>query len=349
MDFELSDDQQALAAAMRSVLEGRFGLARVRGAEGQAVVASREDWAVLGDAGVFSLLLAESEGGTGLGLADAAVVYEELGRSLVPGPLVPSLLAAGWVKGAADGKVMVGVVELPEPGSSVPPMVEHLASLGAAVVLTPGAAPDSLRVVDHDGWAPVATMVTPLDPLSPLWRIEGPVPPGRHPGGTDPAGRFVRHARVLTVALQVGTAAACVELAVAYAGGRSQFGRPIGSFQAVKHICAEMLVRAELARAAVHAAALLCDQPDVARAEAEVNGLDTEALLLRTAAGAKLLADKAAITNARACIQVHGGMGFTWEVPVHLHLKRARARATCFGAPEALARAVGGLAGPGPR
>ena len=96
-------------------------------------------------------------------------------------------------------------------------------------------------------------------------------------------------------------------MAVQHAGGREQFGRPIGAFQAVKHLCAQMLVRAEMARGAVYAAAVTADPVDIA--------------------AAKLLADEAAVRNARDCLQVHGGMGFTWEAEVHLHLKRAWVRA----------------------
>lgn len=92
-----------------------------------------------------------------------------------------------------------------------------------------------------------------------------------------------------------------------HARTREQFGRPIGAFQAVQHLCADLLVRAETARAAVYAAAVTGDPGDIA--------------------AARLLADEAAVRGARDCLQVHGGMGFTWEADVHLHLKRAWVRA----------------------
>ncbi len=120
---------------------------------------------------------------------------------------------------------------------------------------------------------------------------------------------------------------------MAYAKERQQFGKPIGSFQAVKHMCADMLVRSEVARAAVHAAACLVDAPDVTATEAEAAGCTPGQMLERSMVGAKLLADEAAIANARGSIQIHGGMGFTWEVPLHLHLKRARVLATNFRSP----------------
>ena len=121
---------------------------------------------------------------------------------------------------------------------------------------------------------------------------------------------------------------------------REQFGKPIGSFQAIKHLCGDMLVRAEVARAAVHAAACLADAPDVAASEAAGAGSSPAQLLERSVSGAKVLADEAAVTNARTAIQVHGGMGFTWEVPLHLHLKRSRLLATTFGAPAERAAAL---------
>jgi alkylation response protein AidB-like acyl-CoA dehydrogenase len=126
---------------------------------------------------------------------------------------------------------------------------------------------------------------------------------------------------LLTAALQVGLAARLTELAVGYAKTREQFGRVIGSFQAVKHLCADMFVRTELARVAVHAAAVTLDDPDAADGP-------------RMVAGAKLLADEAATINGRSSVQVHGGMGFTWEVPVHFFLKRAWLHATEFGTAE---------------
>jgi alkylation response protein AidB-like acyl-CoA dehydrogenase len=149
----------------------------------------------------------------------------------------------------------------------------------------------------------------------------------------DDRGRLWHHGALLTAALQVGHATAALELAVAYAKERQQFGKPIGSFQAVKHMCADMLVRSEVARAAVHAAACLCDAPDVVAAEAAAAGCAPGQMLERSVVGAKLLADEAAVANVRTSIQVHGGMGFTWEVPLHLHLKRARVHSTNFQTP----------------
>ncbi len=264
--------------------------------------------------------------GTGLGLADAAVVFEELGRALVPGPLVGTFLAAsaGVVDGAADGTAQVGVYAARGQG---PVLVEHLGSLDALLVLDEDGPGQLLQPAPIGG---ARRIEHPLDPLTPLWRLDS-LPFGGAVAGDN--GRLWHHGALLSAALQLGHAAEVLELAVAYAKERQQFGKPIGSFQAIKHMCADMLVRSEVARAAVHAAACLSDAPDVVASEAEVAGCTPRQLLERSVSGAKLLADEAALTNARAAIQVHGGMGFTWEVPLHLHLKRSRVLSTSFRTP----------------
>jgi len=327
-------------------LAGRLPLERIRAREGEERVVDADDWAALGDTGVFALTLPEPAG-TGLALADAAVVFEELGRALVPGPLVGTFLAATMVPGAAEGRAMVGVLADGGP----PWLVEHLSSLQAAF-LPPGAGTGG--GVTGGGWslmtsiseAPTAQRVTaPLDPLTPLWQLSE-LPAGRTLD--DPDQELFRDGAILTAALQVGHAAETLDLAVAYAKEREQFGKPIGSFQAIKHLCADMLVRAEVARNAVHAAACLADAPDVLEAEATSAGSTPLAWQQRAVAGAKLLADEAAITNARVAIQVHGGMGYTWEVPLHLHLKRSRVLATTFGTSASLSSLLGSLLRPAP-
>ena len=332
MDFELSDDERSLAEGMRRLCEGRFPLEAVRAGEGRRAI-DTEGWAALAEAGVFSLRLSEEDGGAELGTAAAAVVFEELGRSLVPGPLAATHAAAGLVKGAATGDRPVGILRRadpapgdrapahPPPGDPRPVLVADLGSLGALLVV----GDHGVQLVE-----PEACRGEPLgeglDPLTPMWRLER-VPEGSAVADGAVAETLWRDYLVLTAAQLAGMAAVTGEMAVAYAKVRRQFDRPIGSFQAVKHICADMLVRAETARAAVHAAAVTVDQPDVGDA-------------LRAANGAALLAVQAAEANARACIQVHGGMGFTWEVPAHLYLKRTILLARQLGPATALAAVV---------
>ncbi len=334
MDFRVSEDQRELAEGIRAMVAGRLPLEHLRTREGEARAIGDEDWAALGETGVFALTLPEPLG-TGLGMADAAVVFEELGRALVPGPLVGTFLAAtaGLVEGAADGRVRVGVHD----GGREPILVEHLAALDGLLVLGTGDGSVTRLVVPAPDAAVAYRITAPLDPLTPLWRLDA-LPEGE--SVADPEGRLARTGALLTAALQVGHAAEALDLAVAYAKERHQFGKPIGSFQAVKHMCADMLVRAEVARAGVHAAACLADEPDVVASEAAGANCSSAAYLERAIAGAKLLADEAAVGNARAAIQVHGGMGFTWEVPLHLHLKRARILATTFGTPAERAAAL---------
>ncbi|MEN8649255.1 acyl-CoA dehydrogenase family protein [Streptomyces sp. 21So2-11] len=298
MDFRPTDDQRALQAGMRELLAGRFGRERLRAAvdeageapaDGGSPSVDRALWRELGDAGFFALRLPEKDGGVGLGLPEAVLLFEEAGRALLPGPLVTTHLAAGDVPGAATGETVVTRVDHG--------LVEWLSAADQVLGDASGAVP-----------------VRSVDPLTPLHRV--PVDSG--------ARDLWPEAALLTAAEQAGSASRTTELAVAYAREREQFGQPIGAFQAVKHLCAQMLVRAEVCRIAVYAAAVTGDPVEIA--------------------GAKLLADEAAVRNARDCLQVHGGMGFTWEADVHLHLKRAWVRAqrgpTAGEAAEVLAAAL---------
>jgi alkylation response protein AidB-like acyl-CoA dehydrogenase len=284
---------------------------------------------------VFSITLEEEKGGVGLGVADAVVVFEELGRALTPGPLVGTALAAGLVKGAAEGSTAVGV--LTESSPAVPVLVEHLGSIESLMVVGQGRA---IKLLDPAKLS--STRVEdPLDPLTPMWRVDPPLPPGELVGDRLTGSRIVRDGTLMTAAQQIGHAGAVLERAVAYAKERVQFGRPIGSFQAIKHMCADMLVRVEVARCAVHAAACLADQPAALAQEAEATGRPAEEVLQHAMWGAKLLADEAAVANCRGAIQVHGGMGFTWEEPLHLYLKRSLVAASTFGRAAHLSQALG--------
>ncbi|MFE7761239.1 acyl-CoA dehydrogenase family protein [Streptomyces sp. NPDC057438] len=281
MRFRLTEDQRALRDGMRELLARRFGPEALRAAVGRPGL-DRELWRELGAAGLFALRLPEVEGGVGLGLPEAVLVFEEAGRALVPGPLVATHLAAGTVPGAATGEAVVTAVG----GGG---LVEWLAEADVVV----GEAGD----VREARGLREAVEVRSVDPLTPLHRMPGGGPAAR------PDDLFV----LLTAAEQLGTAVRACEAAVQHARTREQFGRPVGAFQAVKHLCAELLVRVEVARAAVYAAAVTADPVDIA--------------------AARLLADEAAVRGARDCLQVHGGMGFTWEADVHLCLKRAWVRA----------------------
>jgi alkylation response protein AidB-like acyl-CoA dehydrogenase len=171
----------------------------------------------------------------------------------------------------------------------------------------------------------------PVDPCVPLHRLRQKPLRGEIVGDAGTADALLREGALLTAAYQVGIAAVLTERAVAYAKQRTQFGRAIGSFQAVKHLCADMFARAELARAAVHSAAvLLADEQAGHDGTGLHDGTDLPVAAAAVSA-AKLLADDAAVANARAAIQVHGGMGCTWEMGLHFHLKRAWALSLAYG------------------
>ncbi|WP_405830672.1 MULTISPECIES: acyl-CoA dehydrogenase family protein [unclassified Streptomyces] len=277
MHFQPTEEQRDLRAGVRELLAGRYGREALRASVDTGAAVDRGLWRELGEAGFFALRLPEPAGGVGLGLPEAVLVFEEAGRALLPGPLVATHLAAGVIPGAAAGTAVVTARDL--EGGLVAYLEEADAVLGEAGV-------------------PAGSPVRSVDPLTPLHRVASA------PGDVS---EYRSAGALLTAALQVGSALRTVELAVRYAGEREQFGQPIGAFQAVKHLCAQMLVRAEVARTAVYAAAVTGDPGEVA--------------------AAKLLADEAAVRGARDCLQVHGGMGFTWEADVHLHLKRAWLRA----------------------
>jgi alkylation response protein AidB-like acyl-CoA dehydrogenase len=317
MNFDLGPDERALQEGIRDLCRKRFPLERIRTLENGTGL-DRGEWAELGRAGVFSLRVPETKGGLGLGITEAVLVYEELGRALVPGPLIASHLGADLIEGAATGERMAGFMASQTGNVS---LVAYLESL------------DDLLVADHEGvWRidPAEVDATPvtslLDPLTPT-HVVTKAPRGERLARHPVAARWWLAGSALAAAQLVGIALAVTDMAVEYAKGREQFGRPIGSFQAVKHLLADMLVRAEVARAAVHAAA--CTLDDSGSAEAR-----------RAVAGAKLLAGEAAVANGKAAIQVQGGMGFTWEADVHLYLKRAAGLSTLFGQADELAEAM---------
>jgi len=304
VDFERSDDQVALVDAVAGLLAGRFEIATVRGLEASGGVA-RARWRELADLGVFGV------GPDGLGWADAMLVFEQLGRALVPGPLVATALAADVIDGAVSGERVVGLVER---DASWPALVEYFDVLDDLLVLDG----DGLWHVDPRGV--VAAPMSPLDPLVPVSRVDA-LPTGTWLADAEVSRAWRTRGAALTSALQLGVAAGACDLATAYAKERRQFDRPIGQFQAVKHLCADMVSRVEVCRAIVYYAGVCLDDP-------EVGDVD------RAVAAARVLAITASGDNGRDCVQVHGGMGYTWEVDAHLFAKRAYVLATAFGAAE---------------
>jgi alkylation response protein AidB-like acyl-CoA dehydrogenase len=315
VDFELTDEQVALQGELRRFLADRVTSEARRAVIEMPGAVDRDLWRALGGMGVFALTLPEADGGVGLGLADATIVAEELGRACVPGPLLGTFFAAGLGGDGADpavadlaaraaaGEAVVGLVP-----AGAPAFVEHLDGLDALLVV----ADDGVTLVDP----PIGGRAVdrPLDPLTPVHVVDA-LPAGRPVGGPDVAALFRNASTLISAALQVGLSEAAVALGTAYAKERTQFGKVIGSFQAVKHLLADAQVQVEVARAAVHAAGVEIDD--------EVAGEGDAARVHRALDGARIVASRAADRATRACVQVHGGMGFTWELDAHLFLKRA--------------------------
>lgn len=285
-------------------------------------------WDQLAAQGLLGLHLPEADGGGGGDLLDLAVVLEELGRAAFPGPYLPTVLAAellhrggarhlvrALATGARSAAVALDAGSLTATrqvggyvlDGTAPPV---LAGADADLLVLAARTPDGPVWLAADAAALTVRAQESADPTRPTAevRAEGVLVPADRLLAVDDT--LVRDlAGVLFAAESCGTAAWALGTATEHAAVREQFGRPIGQFQAVKHLCAEMLVRCEQARALVWDAARATDEPP------EVRGL--------AAALATATALDAAVGCAKDCIQILGGTGFTWEHDAHLHLRRA--------------------------
>jgi alkylation response protein AidB-like acyl-CoA dehydrogenase len=322
MDLTLGAEQESIRDAIRAVLADRMPLARVRSLIAAGGV-DRGLWKAAGELGWFGLGVAEQGGGAGYGLSEEMLLFVELGRSLAPGPWLGSVLAAHALAGRAAhrdvlaGVQAVAVVDDPNDalgdgrldgevaGVADGQAAEGFLVLGSEAVRYVAAGSPGVSVEAGGG----------IDPTRPFARV-------RFAGvAAEAASRDAmllrQTATVLAAAEAVGIAERTREASVEHGKVRQQFGRPIGSFQAVKHRCSDMAVRAEVARSVtIFAAVALRDREEGAARSAHV---------------AKALAVDAAIANASDNVQNHGGMGYTWEGDAHLYLKRAWLLEHVFG------------------
>ncbi|MSO58914.1 MAG: acyl-CoA dehydrogenase [Ilumatobacteraceae bacterium] len=315
MDFWRTEDQEALQDGIRTFCQGRFPIESLQLIEATGGRLDRTAWKDLAGMGVFSLRH------DGFSITDSVLVFEELGRALIPGPLTATYLAAthlaSILRGTDSGERIVGLAQIAEPVT----MIEHLLDLDSLLIL----GPDSIALVDPNS-VPTQIVSRPLDPLTPV-HVALATSGGEIIATGDVVRQWCREGAVMTAAMQVGASFAAIDLAVEYAKGREQFGRPIGAFQAVKHMAADMLVKAEVARAATYAAAVNLDG----------NGDDA---LDRVVSVAKMLAGDSALFCGKTGIQIHGGMGFTWEVNAQRYWKRAVVLDTHYGNSEMHADAL---------
>jgi alkylation response protein AidB-like acyl-CoA dehydrogenase len=346
MDFEFSPEQEALRATVRRFLDDRAPLRWVREHYDEPRGTTDEVWQGLADLGLLGLLVPERHGGAGMGMVDAAVVLEELGRAVHPGPFASSAIGAtgllvdldddattaDLLSGLAAGG-SIATVALLEPGRraawSAPATTAHIDGDGWTLEGSKAHVPDAvgataLLVSAHDDRGALGIFLVAADtpgvtveatPTIDGSRKEGAVTlvgaPARRIGAdaSDALAATVDRLGIAAVVEGVGTAARALELTVEYATERRQFDAPIGSFQAVQHLCADMLRSVELARAAGYYACWAADDaPAVERHRAA-----TIALAFAT--------DDLYDVGASA-IQVHGGIGFTWEHDIHLFYKR---------------------------
>ena len=331
MPIAITEDHRALDETVSDFLAKHDA----RGAARALLEAATEPvpafWADLAALGWLGLHLPEDVGGSGFGLPELVVVVEELGRAVSPGPFVPTVIASAVIDaagsddlrarvlpGLADGSVLGGVAlgaDLTVRGGAASGSATTVLGGGLAQLLVLPAG-DDVVVVDASAAGVTVTVPQNIDPTRRAARVtlEGA------PADVIPGGRHLLTdlGRLIVAAEATGIAAECTEQAAAYAKARLQFGRPIAMFQAVKHHCANMLVASELATATVW---------DAARAAGD--GGDQ---LTLTAAEAAVLALVAADECANLNIQVHGGIGFTWEHDAHLFLRRATALAAVVDA-----------------
>ncbi len=358
MNFSFSDDQILLKNSVRAALDEQCKPAHVRAMFDDAKGYGPELWGEMAKLGWLGLPFPEEQGGADLGLVELALVIEEMGRAAYPGPFFATVVLGGlgimlggspaqkdkWLSAIASGKARATAALLEEHLDWDPASITATAAKSgngwnlsglkrfvpwahvADVVLVPARSPEglSLFLVDPKASGVMLKPMVGID-LASRWsemRLDK-VPVGADAllGQAGTAGplldSLLRRAAVMSSAEMLGAARRCLDMSVEYAKVREQFGQPIGSFQAVRHRCAEMLLEVENAHAAVYYAAwaLTAGAEDAAIASSICKSYVNEAA-------------------RRVCgdsIQVHGGIGFTWEYDLHLYMKRAKALEPLYG------------------
>jgi alkylation response protein AidB-like acyl-CoA dehydrogenase len=358
VNLTLTEEQEELRASVRRFLADKAPSEAVRrwmeSDEGHDAALWQQ---MAGQLGLQGIAVPEEFGGAGYGPVELGIVMEELGRSLLPAPFFATVALAGqalvhsgdqaaqarWLPGIVDGTLTATLALTEEQGGAALESVGATATAqesgwalsGTKMFVVDGASADLVLVVartgdglglfavEADAAGVTRTRLDALDPTRRLGRIELDEAPATRVGPAGDATEFLQ--RVLDLAVvslaheQVGGASACLESAVEYAKIRVQFDRPIGSFQAIKHKCADLLLEVEGARSAAYSAAWTAAE--------DVAGLPVAAAL------AGSYCSEAYTHAAKEHIQIHGGIGYTWEHDAHLYLKRAKSSELLFGAP----------------
>jgi alkylation response protein AidB-like acyl-CoA dehydrogenase len=351
MYFDLNDEQQAIRSTARDFLAARYKSERIRELAESEHGFDQSDWEEMAGLGWPGLALPEEWGGQGLGIVELAVLFEELGYALAPTPLLSSTVAGlalaengsdeqkeRWLRPLAGGETR-GTVALfdAESAARIGEFAMEAKADGDGVVLDgekvlvlDAGSADFMLVATADGRrhlverAADGVTVTPeksIDLTRRLYSVRlddvRVGPEATLDGGQPEYLPVLWRACVAIAAESTGVAQRTLEMAVEYAKDRQQFGRPIGAYQAVSHRCAQMLLETENSRSAVYGAAWAADA-------------DPDSLPL-AASMAKAYASDAGWRVPDASIQVHGGIGFTWEHDLHFFLKRGKVNAATFG------------------
>jgi alkylation response protein AidB-like acyl-CoA dehydrogenase len=358
VNFSFSDDQVLLKNSVRAALEEHCKSPHVRAMAEDGKGYGDELWGEMGKLGWLGLPFPEEHGGAGLGLVELAIVLEEMGRAAYPGPFFATVVLGGlglmlggtaeqrdkWLPAIASGRARMTAALLEEhldwdPASTTASATKsgsgwilsgvkrfvpwaHVAD----VILVPARSADGLSLFLLDPKS-VGVTLSPMKgiDLTNRWSemrldkvaVGAEAIMGQPGGAASVLESLLRRAAVCASAEMLGAARRCLDMSVEYVKVREQFGQPIGSFQAIRHRCAEMLLEAENAHAAVYYAAwaLTAGAEDAAVASSICKSYVNEAA-------------------RRVCgdaIQVHGGIGFTWEYDLHLYMKRAKALEPLYG------------------
>ena len=364
MDFGFSQEQEMLRVTARSFLEKECPSGFVRRMMEAPEGTTPELWAKLAELGWLGLVYPEAYGGSGLGFVDLAVVMEEMGRVVMPGPYLSTVLLGGltlleagsepqkkeWLPRIAGGGARVSLALTEESGrwdaagitlsarargagftlSGTKLFVPDAHTADALVVAARTARSKdptrgvSLFLIPRDARGVSVTLLPTMDQARKLCevtfrgvRVGAEALVGERDGGWAPLARVLDRATVALAAEMCGGAQKVLEMSTEYAKVRVAFGKPIGAYQAVKHKCADMLVLVENAKSLAYYAAW---------------AMDRDALEAPLAASmAKAYASDAYRKVAGDGIQVHGGIGFTWEHDLHLYFKRAKGSEVAFG------------------
>jgi alkylation response protein AidB-like acyl-CoA dehydrogenase len=351
MYFDLTDEQQAIKSTAKEFLASRYKSERIRELAESEHGFEEADWREMVELGWPGLALPEEWGGQGLGIVDLAVLFEEMGYALAPSPLLSNTVAGlvlatvgddaqreRWLRPLASGEKR-GTIALFEAGTSATigefgmeanEDGEGVVLDGEKVLVMDAASADFLVVATADGRRHIVerdaegVAVSPEKSIDTTRRLcsvrfDGVrvAPEATLAGVQEDYLPVLWRACTAIAAESTGIAQRTMEMAVEYAKDRQQFGRPIGAYQAVSHRCAQMLLETENSRSAVYGAAWAAD--------AEPESLPLAASM------AKAYASDAGWRVPDASIQVHGGIGFTWEHDLHLFLKRGKANAAMFG------------------